>query len=419
MVRQLALNEVIVPESSGLFATETARIGAVRSFPCCRLILSRWRMNELDDIAAWDFELPTDRIASTPLPTRSGSRLLTLAPDGQWSDGYFAGLLDAFLPNDVLVFNDTRVLAARVEARRASGGKVELLVVGRAREGRWAGDEGLLTAMVRSNRRVQDAEQIEVVDADGAGTGVFLALQTRDDQGLAVFTHPGALFSLLDAHGRLPLPPYIEEQRAERGEAIVQADDAERYQTVVANECGAVAAPTAGLHFDDAFLAAAQAKGVAVERVTLHVGIGTFRPVKSATLSAHHMHEEYCIVPADVAERLNARRAAGGRIIAVGTTVVRTLESFVDATGQIRGGEGGTEIFIRPGYTFRAVDAMLTNFHLPKSTLLALVAAFVGHGPLLRAYAHAVEAEYRFFSYGDAMWLPGPQASTLSLESSS
>lgn len=374
-------------------------------------------MNELDDIASWDFALPNDRIASAPLPTRSASRMLTLESDGQWHDGFFADLLDALRPTDVLVFNDTRVLAARLQAKRASGGNVELLVVGRAHEGRWQDDEGLLTAMMRSNRRVQIGEHIEVMSVDGHPTGVFLALQARDDQGLAVFTHPGALFPLLDAHGRLPLPPYIEEQRAERGEDVVQASDADRYQTVVANASGAVAAPTAGLHFDDAFLEAARAKGVGIERVTLHVGIGTFRPVKSSTLSAHHMHEEYCIVPTEVAARLNARRADGGRIIAVGTTVVRTLESFVDDDGKIRAGEGGTSIFIRPGYRFRAVDALLTNFHLPKSTLLALVAAFVGHGPLLRAYGHAVESGYRFFSYGDAMWLPGPQASTSSSES--
>ena len=377
-------------------------------------------MIDLDQIDSWDFDLPEAQIAASPPPRRGDSRLLTLRADGSVSDGQFADLLDELHRGDVLVFNDTRVLQARMIARRETGGRVELLVVGREREAVWTGADGVFTAMIKSNRRVKDGERLlidrERLDmrdstapdstAPSAAPTVELRVLGRDESGLVTLAHEGRLFDLLDTYGRLPLPPYIEERRVALGEPVVQAADDDRYQTVLARDPGAVAAPTAGLHFSEAFLDEAQARGVRVERVTLHVGIGTFRPVRASRLSDHVMHEELCRLAPEVAVRLNAARAAGGRIIAVGTTVVRTLESFADDEGVIHSGERMTGIFLRPGSVFRGTDALLTNFHLPKSTLLALVAAFSGFEPLMAAYRHAVRSGYRFFSYGDAMWLP-------------
>lgn len=369
-------------------------------------------MLDLDLLDSWDFELPKEQIAAAPLARRGDSRMLTVRASGERVDGEFFDLLDELRAGDVLVFNDTKVLQARLQARRQSGGRVEFLVVGRSREGEWSGDERVFTAMLRSNRRVVEGETLtlDVPAADGgyAPSSRQVTLLSRGDDGLVQVSHDGDLFELLEACGRLPLPPYIEERRAALGESVVQAYDAERYQTVVARDLGAVAAPTAGLHFDDAFLERARAKGVGVERVTLHVGIGTFRPVKTQRLSEHAMHEEICHMSAEVAERLSAARRAGGRVVAVGTTVVRTLESFAQADGGYDWGERATRIFLRPGSVFRGTDALLTNFHLPKSTLLALVAAFVGFEALMDAYRYAVASGYRFFSYGDAMWLSGP-----------
>lgn len=361
-------------------------------------------MNDLDLLSAWDFELPLDRIASQPLAARGDSRMLHVLSDGSCVDRRFQDLLDLLRPNDVLVFNDTKVLPARLEAQRATGGKVELLVVGGDQEGDWATDNGVFTAMLRSNRRVQLGETIVLRDAEGECT---LTREADAGHGLAHLRFDGDLFALLHRFGRLPLPPYIEDQRRQRGEALVQDQDKERYQSVMASEEGAIAAPTASLHFDEAFLNAARARGVDTARLTLHVGIGTFRPVKSERLSEHAMHEELCELRPDVAAQLERARERGGRIIAVGTTVVRTLESFADADGRFAHGRRATAIFIRPGYRFRGTDALVTNFHLPKSTLLALVAAFSGYDATMAAYRHAVDAGYRFFSYGDAMFLEG------------
>lgn len=370
------------------------------------------RMKDLDLLESWDFELPKELIAAEPLARRTDSRMLSLRADGSSVDGHFRDLLEELNAGDTLVFNDTKVLQARLQARRESGGKVEFLVVGRSAEGVWTGENGVFTAMMKSNRRVLDGEvlTLDLPDAlDGyTPSKRSVRLIRRDAHGLVHVEHDGEFFSLLEEHGRLPLPPYIEERRAAMGASVVQDQDRERYQTVVARDLGAVAAPTAGLHFDEAFLDAAKAKGVAVERVTLNVGIGTFRPVKSERLSDHVMHEELCRLSDEVAHRLNQRRNAGGRVIAVGTTVVRTLESFADDNGIYRAGETSTQIFLRPGSLFKGTDALLTNFHLPKSTLLALVAAFAGFEPMMEAYRKAVALGYRFFSYGDAMWLPGP-----------
>lgn len=367
-------------------------------------------MKDLDFMSAWDFELPPDRIASTPLASRPDSRLLVLADDGRPQDHAFTELERFLRPGDILVFNDTKVLPARLEARRKTGAKVELLVVGGSREGVWD-DTPQITTMLRSNRRVQIGEALHFSDDDDGPTATLVA---RGEDGLATLALDTPRSALLARFGRLPLPPYIEDQRRARGEDVVQSLDTERYQSVLAEHDGAIAAPTASLHFDDAMLEQLQAQGVAIARVTLHVGIGTFRPVRGDSLSEHSMHAEHCELRPEVAEQLNDARARGGRIVAIGTTVVRTLESLVDDDGRFHAGSRETDIFIRPGYRFRGVDAMLTNFHLPKSTLLALVAAFAGYEATMGAYAHAIAAGYRFFSYGDAMLLlaaaPSPRA---------
>lgn len=357
---------------------------------------------DLDDLKAWDFELPKDRIASQPTAERAGSRLLHMRADGEIIDRKFPDLLDQLRPEDLLVFNDTRVLPARLAARRSTGGAVELLVVGGAAESDWTSGDEVMTAMLRSNRTVKVDEEITLSDGQ---TEVSLRRLENHPNGLARLGFEGDLFALLYRFGRLPLPPYIEDQRKARGEEVVQEVDKTRYQSVLAQVEGAVAAPTASLHFDEAFLAAAKQKGVEIARVTLHVGIGTFRPMTHARLSEHEMHHELCSLSKETAAQLKAARARGGRIIAVGTTVVRTLESFAQRDGSWSHGQKSTDIFIRPGYTFEGTDALVTNFHLPKSTLLALVAAFSGYEHTMAAYRHAVAKNYRFFSYGDAMFL--------------
>lgn len=361
---------------------------------------------DLDTIDAWDFQLPVDRIASEPPDRRRDSRLLHVQADGRLHDRQFPDLLGLLQPNDVLVLNDTSVLPARLDAERQTGGRVELLVVGGAKESDWSPTAPVMTTMVRSNRRIRIGESIRLKDAHGE---VALTRGPDAQDGLATFRFDGELFALLYRFGRLPLPPYIEEQRKIRGQDVVQEQDKTRYQSVVAAVEGAVAAPTASLHFDEDFITAAQQKGVDIAKVTLHVGIGTFRPIRHDRLSEHAMHSEVCALEESTAAQLRTARARGGRIIAVGTTVVRTLESFAQADGSWRHGQQATDIFIRPGYQFLGTDALLTNFHLPKSTLLALVAAFAGYDTTMAAYRHAIASRYRFFSYGDAMFLEGAQ----------
>jgi S-adenosylmethionine:tRNA ribosyltransferase-isomerase len=333
----------------------------------------------------FQYPLPPDRIAHQPTDRRSASRLLHLASDGRCHDRQFTDLAELLRAGDLLVFNDTRVIPARLLGHKAgSGGRVEVLVE------RLLDDHRVL-AHVRASK------------APGPGTGLELegGLSVRvegrqEDLFLLRFAGDTPVLELLERHGHMPLPPYID-----RADVPL---DRERYQTVYARVPGAVAAPTAGLHFDAALLADLQARGIEFGYVTLHVGAGTFQPVRAERIEDHRMHAERVEVDAAVCERIAAARARGGRVVAVGTTVVRSLESAV-RDGAVQPFRGETDIFITPGYRFQAVDALVTNFHLPESTLLMLVCAFAGYDPVMAAYRHAVEAGYRFFSYGDAMFL--------------
>jgi len=334
-------------------------------------------------LADFDYDLPPELIAQVPLPERTASRLL-IADGARLEDRRFADLPSLLQAGDLLVFNDTRVLHARLHGVKDSGGRVEVLIerpVGRhealaqirASHAPWPGSRLLL----------EGALAAAVVAREGA----FFLLR---------FPGPEDLVDLLERHGKLPLPPYIQRQAEDADEA--------RYQTVYAREHGSVAAPTAGLHFDESLMDALRARGVDFAWLTLHVGAGTFQPVRVDDLARHRMHRERYVIPVDTARALAAARARGGRIVAVGTTTLRALEAAAQE-GEILAGPGETELFILPGFRFRTADALITNFHLPKSTLLMLVSAFGGLDNLRRAYAHAVAERYRFFSYGDAMFL--------------
>lgn len=339
------------------------------------------------------FDLPKELIAQRPTEVRSASRLLTLdgvsgaLADRQFRD--FPALLDG---NDLLVFNDTRVIPARAFGVKDSGGRVELLL-----ERALTADTALVH--VRASKGLRDGATVKLAAEHSA-------LMTGRQNELFVLKFSCDVLGFFQAHGQTPLPPYIDR--------TAEHSDQERYQTVYARSPGAVAAPTAGLHFDAAVFAELESRGVRHAFVTLHVGAGTFAPMRAEDIDQHQMHTEYLEVPPRTCEAMHAARAAGGRVIAVGTTVVRSLETAARAApapARIAPFRGSTRIFIKPGYIFRAVDAMLTNFHLPESTLLMLCSAFVGREPLLAAYAHAVRARYRFFSYGDAMFLtPSPAA---------
>ena len=336
------------------------------------------------------FELPAELIAQRPAASRSGSRMLTLdGSNGVWQDLEFADLPTLLHPDDLLVFNDTRVVPARVRGTKQSGGRIELLL------------ERVLTprtALVhaRSSKTLKPDAAVRLPG------GCTARLQGREGD-LFRLEFSTDVLEFFKAFGEVPLPPYIDRAPEEA--------DRERYQTVYAREPGAVAAPTAGLHFDAAMLAALEARGVRQAFVTLHVGAGTFQPVREDDIERHEMHAEYLEVSAAACAAIESARAAGGRVVAVGTTVVRSLETAALAAARagpsrrMQPYRGTTRIFIKPGYGFRVVDAMLTNFHLPESTLLMLCAAFVGRERLLAAYTHAVRARYRFFSYGDAMFL--------------
>jgi S-adenosylmethionine:tRNA ribosyltransferase-isomerase len=339
----------------------------------------------LQTLADFDFELPPALIAQRPAAERSASRLL----DGRGAtpvDRMFRELPGLLDPKDLLVFNDTRVIKARLFGRKASGGAVEVLVE-RVLPGHevWAHLRASKSPRPGSVLRLAEAFDAEVLGRGGA------------DDSLFHLRWPADPLALLEAHGHVPLPPYI-------GHAD-DADDERRYQTVFAARPGAVAAPTAALHFDEAMLAALAERGLATARVTLHVGAGTFQPVRSQRLQDHRMHSEWFEVGADTVAAVAAARARGGRVVAVGTTSVRALESAARGAGGLQALSGETDIFITPGFEFRVVDALLTNFHLPKSTLLMLVSALAGHAHVMALYRHAIEARYRFFSYGDAMLL--------------
>ena len=335
-------------------------------------------------LADYDFALPPELIAQHPAPERSASRLL----DGTGPlpvDRVFRELPSLLVPGDLLVFNDTRVLKARLFGRKASGGAVELLVERiEPPHDVWVHLRASKPPRAGSTVRLANAFDAEVLGRGGPGDALFR------------LRFPADPFALLEIHGHVPLPPYITHAD--------DADDAARYQTVFAQRPGAVAAPTASLHFDEPLLAALRARGVAMAGVTLHVGAGTFQPVRGEDLSTHRMHSEWFEVPAATVAAIEATRAAGGRIVAAGTTTVRALESAARG-GVLRPMVGETDIFITPGFAFRVVDALVTNFHLPRSTLLMLVSAFAGHDRLRALYRHAIAARYRFFSYGDAMLL--------------
>jgi S-adenosylmethionine:tRNA ribosyltransferase-isomerase len=333
------------------------------------------------------FDLPRELIAQRPATPRSASRLLALdGTRGSFEDLEFRGLPTLLRAGDLLVFNDTRVIPARVYGTKESGGKIEFLL-----ERVLCPREALVHA--RASKALKSGAAVAL-------PGGHRARMIGRDGELFHLEFSSDVLEFFETHGAVPLPPYIER--------APEAADRERYQTLYARNPGAVAAPTAGLHFDDEIFAALADKGVGRAFVTLHVGAGTFRPVRAEDIDRHEMHAEYLTVSAAACAAIGAARAAGGRIVAVGTTVVRSLETAAAAAAggaPLRPYEGPTRMFIKPGHKFRAVDAIVTNFHLPESTLLILCAAFVGTPVLLRAYAHAVDARYRFFSYGDAMFL--------------
>lgn len=331
----------------------------------------------------FDYHLPPALIAQLPAQRRGHSRLLTLdGATGQMADRWFTDLPALLSPRDVLVFNDTRVIKARLFGEKASGGKVEVLI-----ERVLGAHEAL--AMVRASKPPRAGSMLKLAAAFTARVlvreGEFYRLE---------FCAPESVLELLERYGQMPLPPYIER--------AVQGEDESRYQTVYAREPGAVAAPTAGLHFDEAMLARLRERGNRLVFLTLHVGAGTFLPVRSATIEQHRMHLERYTIPAETVADIEAARAAGGRVVAVGTTSLRALEAAA-GDGGLKAGSAQTDLFITPGYRFRVVDRLITNFHLPRSTLLMLVAAFAGLDNIRRAYAHAIGQAYRFFSYGDAM----------------
>ncbi|MFA7503630.1 MAG: tRNA preQ1(34) S-adenosylmethionine ribosyltransferase-isomerase QueA [Burkholderiaceae bacterium] len=337
-------------------------------------------------LSQFDFELPAELIAQRPAAARSASRLLHLRRGAdcrtRLDDRMFGELPQLLRAGDLLVFNDSRVIPARMHGRKESGGRVELLVE------RILGHTEALVQL-RASKPPRTGSILVFGEARATVLG--------RDEGFWTLRFDRPLGPLLEAIGKLPLPPYIEHEP--------DAADRERYQTVYAREPGSVAAPTAGLHFDEALLAALADAGIGQAFVTLHVGAGTFAPVRTENLAEHRMHVERCRVDAATADAIARTRAAGGRVVAVGTTALRTLESAADETGVVTPGIRDTGIFITPGYRFRVVDRLLTNFHLPRSTLLMLVCAFAGLEAIRRAYAHAIARGYRFFSYGDAMLL--------------
>lgn len=346
----------------------------------------------------FSYDLPPALIAQEPLADRAAARLLVLnRSDGSIRHLGVRDLPDLLDPGDLLVLNDTRVLPARLFGRRASGGKVEFLLLRRLEPGE-GGDAALWMALARPARRLASGEAVRLLPrgADGPepdSPSVRVLRHVGDGQVEVRLEGTRAGSGLLEAYGQVPLPPYIR----------TRLDDPERYQTVYARREGAVAAPTAGLHFTPELFAALDARGINRASVTLHVGLGTFRPVSEEDPSAHRMHAEWFELSPETVARIATTRARGGRVVAVGTTVVRVLESRADAEGCLRPGSGWTELYVLPGWRFRAVDALWTNFHLPRSTLLMLVSAFGGRDAILEAYRQAVAAGYRFFSFGDAM----------------
>ena len=335
----------------------------------------------------FDFELPQELIALRPVRPRDAARMLYVPGEGGFEDKSVRDLPQLLNPGDVLVFNDTRVIPAQLEGRRGEA-KIGVTLHKREDLRRWQ-------AFIRNAKRVRGGDELVF------GGGVTALAQVRHADGSFTISFAGEepVEVLLERAGTMPLPPYIAGKRP------TDAKDREDYQTMFAQKDGAVAAPTASLHFTQRLVDAIDAAGIGRETLTLHVGAGTFLPVKADDTKDHQMHSEWGRIAPDVAERLNAARAAGGRIIAVGTTSLRLLESAARADRTIAPFEGDTDIFITPGYTFRAVDGLMTNFHLPKSTLMMLVSALIGRDRMMEAYAHAIAKEYRFYSYGDSSLL--------------
>ena len=330
------------------------------------------------------YDLPQELIAQTPLERRDASRLLCLdRAAGTWSHQYFTDIVHYLQEGDTLVVNNSRVLPARLLGTRPTGGAVEVLLLRDRGEGVWE-------CLTRPGRKTQPGQELIFGDLTATVVGAL-----DDGNKLVQFHYEGIFLEILERLGKMPLPPYIREELG----------DQERYQTVYSKITGSAAAPTAGLHFTNELLDTIRAMGVDVAEITLHVGLGTFRPVKAEEIADHHMHAEYCMMDAATARLLNETRRRGGRIVCVGTTSCRTLESLVCPDGSFREASAWTDIFIYPGYRFKAMDALITNFHLPESTLLMLVSAFAGRDLILAAYEEAIRQRYRFFSFGDAMFI--------------
>jgi S-adenosylmethionine:tRNA ribosyltransferase-isomerase len=343
------------------------------------------------DVALFDYDLPPELIAQEPAEPRDASRLLVVdRARGTWQDRQFRDLPSCLRAGDCVVANESRVVPARLLGVLEPGGRpAEVLMLGPATNGRW-------DALVRPGRRCRAGACVSV----GGGSARVLVLAEKADGVREVAVEsPWPVLELLDRHGLPPLPPYIARHDAPK------PDDRERYQTVYARDAGSVAAPTAGLHFTSELVERVRATGAELHFLTLHVGVGTFRPLRADRVEAHRIAPEVVDIPDATADAVNRARSAGRRVVAIGTTTTRALEWGVDAGGRVRSGRGDADLYIYPGHRFRAVDALVTNFHLPRSTLLVLVAAFCGREATLAAYRHAVEARYRFYSYGDAMMI--------------
>lgn len=339
-------------------------------------------MNKSD----FDFYLPEELIAQTPLEKRDNSRLLHLDKNtGKIEHKHFYDIKQYVRPGDCLVLNDSRVLPARLIGTRPTGGAVELVLLKDLGDNCWE-------CLSRPGRKTKPGQ--ELIFGNGELTAVVQDL-TQGGNRIVKFAYKGIFLEILERLGKMPLPPYIKEE----------LQDSERYQTVYSKELGSAAAPTAGLHFTKELLSEIEDMGVSICCVTLHVGLGTFRPVKAENIEDHDMHSEFCIIPEETAKTVNDTKKAGGRVIAVGTTSCRTLESFTTDDGVLQATSGWTNIFIYPGYTFKCIDALITNFHLPESTLIMLVSALAGREHILNAYKTAVNEKYRFFSFGDAMFI--------------
>lgn len=337
----------------------------------------------------FDYELPEELIAQTPIEPRNASRLMVIDPvEGKISHHHFYDLKEFCSPGDALIFNDTRVMPARlIGHREPTGAKVEIFLLRRIDGNRWE-------TLAKPGKKAQQGNVIRFSDE------LCCTILDRTDFGgrIVEFSYEGIFEEILDRLGETPLPPYIHEK----------LENSERYQTVYSREQGSAAAPTAGLHFTKEQMKELEESGISLGFVTLHVGLGTFRPVQTETIEEHVMHREYYEIPEKTVELIRRTKAAGHRVIAVGTTSIRTLESAADGKNQISAKSGWTDIFIYPGYEFKIVDAIITNFHLPKSTLIMLISAFAGRDFVLKAYRKAVEERYRFFSFGDAMMIERP-----------